>query len=633
MNIKNRSISIIFILWSTIILAQKTTYTTHLFKGQKISTVNPKNIPEDFYPKLRHEEAPTPDGKSEYSKLLKVKEQSKKLYPKRFNHFQSKRSSNVEKPILNQSFPVNHWFTGNILVGGTPNDNTLAISNNGHILASYNSTIWDYDLTADTSYLQHPSLHAFSSEFTLNDKFDPKLLYDQDADRFIIVFLNGRKSDENMIIVGFSTTNNPSDAWNLYSLSGNPLNDTTWTDYPAIALSQKELFITGNQIRDNEPWQTGFSETIIWQVDKHNGFNGDTALTSRLWTDIKYNGVNVRNLNPIQGGNELTGPNMYFLSNKNFSIQSDSIFIVEIDDDLDNTNAALTVKLSQTNVTYGAPPEANQANGHKFATNDARVLGGFLQNNQIQFVGNTVNHNNGLASIYHGIITNLAVQNPTVKGHIISDNYVEYGYANIAFSGINNTENQSIIAFNHTSDTTNAGFSAVYYNNSGEYSNVTPLVKGESYVDRITSNTDRWGDYFGIQRKYNEPGKVWTSGYYGRSDNKPATWIAEVQTPDSTIVSGFEENKNASNYQFYPNPAKTNVTIYFELLQSKKVDFSIWDINGKLVKRLYTDKAKSGKNSFSFSVLPLSNGTYILKGNFDNSENFISTKFVVNHNE
>ena len=107
------------------------------------------------------------------------------------------------------------------------------------------------------------SFTAFSSQFPGTTRFDPKTLYDPIEDRFILVFLIDNFSNSSLIVVGFSTTNDPSDPWNLYALPGNPFNDTTWTDYPAIAVTKDELFTTGNQIKEGVSWQVGFRGSLI----------------------------------------------------------------------------------------------------------------------------------------------------------------------------------------------------------------------------------------------------------------------------------------------------------------------------------------------------------------------------------
>ena len=61
------------------------------------------------------------------------------------------------------------------------------------------------------------------------------------------------------------SSNNPLDEWNVYMLTGDVLGTDHWTDYPAISLTNDELFITGNLLQHNVSWQEGFYQSLIWQ--------------------------------------------------------------------------------------------------------------------------------------------------------------------------------------------------------------------------------------------------------------------------------------------------------------------------------------------------------------------------------
>lgn len=522
-------------------LVGQITYNSQYLPIKKAITVAPSDIKEDYAPKVTHLEMPQP-GSAKY-KLQELKKKSKKLYPRKAPTEKSWKTGSSPDPIIGNGFPVantiylpNGDTLINYIAGGIPNDNTVCISNEGLLITSFNSRIFTHDINKDTAIFPITSLHAFSSQFTLADKFDPKLLYDPIADRFILAFLDGRLSDENIIIVCFSSSNNPADPWHLYALSGNPLNDSTWTDYPAMAITEDELFITGNQLRDNEPWQTGFSETIVWQINKESGYQGDTTLITRLWNDIKYNGENVRNLNPIQGGSAPTGPEMHLLSNKNFTLLSDTMYLVTISGKLDDPNTAININMGHTDTWYGAPPNGQQDHSDSMATNDARVLGGFIENNEIQFVANTIDTATGFAAVYHGFVTQLD-SNPIFTGTIISDDSLDFGYPNIVYLGNNNCSRQSILGFNHTSVARNPGFSSLLYNSDNTYSNLVSVKEAESHVNRLNGyGYERWGDYFGIQRKYNEQGKTWMAGFYGRS-NSNFIWVSELLTQDEIPLS------------------------------------------------------------------------------------------------
>ena len=151
-----------------------------------------------------------------------------------------------------------------------------AVSNGGIVLGGINNIIWGYDLNTDTTiFPKHiKSLRQVCNGSSSANYYDPKMIYDEKADRFILVFLRDNTPQSSAFIVCFSTTNNPRDEWNVYEIDGNPLNNNRWTDFPAINITENELFITGNLIIPNVSWQVGFDGSVIWQVNKHDGFAG-----------------------------------------------------------------------------------------------------------------------------------------------------------------------------------------------------------------------------------------------------------------------------------------------------------------------------------------------------------------------
>ena len=113
--------------------------------------------------------------------------------------------------------------------------------------------------------------------------YDPKVIYDKDYDRFVLVFLKNTVPATSEIIVGFSKTNNPIDGWHVYKLPGNPLSNNRWTDFPSIALTDSSLFITGNLIVPNVSWQVGFDGSVLWEMKKNLGFNGASSVNPKLY--------------------------------------------------------------------------------------------------------------------------------------------------------------------------------------------------------------------------------------------------------------------------------------------------------------------------------------------------------------
>ncbi|MFN3940317.1 MAG: hypothetical protein ACK4IY_07000, partial [Chitinophagales bacterium] len=256
---------------STVNAQNAKAHKSDIIKIAPAGKVTPGSARQDFFPVLYSMEMPAPGAETYRSYLLDLKE---KLYTNKtylgYTHFKSDAAAPVPEVLS--------AFEGNPMGVSVPNDNDLAISNDGIIISVINTSIYMFDQSGNT--LKSLSLSSMADTLGLiGSKFDPKVMYDPVHDRFIIVFLNlvfGDEAANTHIIVAFSQTADPLADWNLYVLPGNPKDNDTWTDFPMMAITQSELFITGNLIIPGEPWQTGFSETLIWQMSLNRGYAGDT---------------------------------------------------------------------------------------------------------------------------------------------------------------------------------------------------------------------------------------------------------------------------------------------------------------------------------------------------------------------
>jgi hypothetical protein len=604
---------------------QKLTYETSRYNIIKHNTIKVSEIKTDWSVQLLNLDNPREGNKAYTEYIEKIKGEVEKKYPKKDisgSSFKLNNSLSVDTPL------VITGFEGNPFENGVPNDNNLAISNDGMLISAINSSLYFFDTQNDT-LLNHVSLSAFSDTLQVNpEQYDPKLLYDPGTDRFVVVCLSGFLDSTSNIIVGFSQTNDPLGLWNLYYLPGNLLADSSWSDFPAIALTEDELFITVNLLKNNESWQTAFKQSVIWQVNKNSGYNGQ-SLQTKLWSDIKFAGIPIRNNNPFQGGSRLTGPDIYLMSDKNFAVQNDTMFLLHVSNVLSDTTATLTVNALMSDKTYGMPPKAMQPMNQLLETNDARVLGGFIENNKIQFVGNTVDTLTGFVTFFHGIVSNVS-GSPSIHLTLMTDT-LEYGYPNISYTGKNSSNNSAIITVNYTSAHTYPGFCSFYYNDNGEYSKRVNLKSGNTYIN-ILSGPDRWGDYSGNQRKYNDPGKVWVAGTFGKYKSTApfnlkrqlGTWIAELQKQNDEIAITIPEYFDLLTY---PNPSTDIISVELFVPYDAVINVSLYDISGKLVKCLLNGTATAGKNLLIFSTLPLRKGVYFLTIKGPNSI-FLTKKIV-----
>ncbi|MFN5460842.1 MAG: T9SS type A sorting domain-containing protein [Bacteroidota bacterium] len=582
-------------------------------KVSKKGELNFYNLKEDFFTDLQCIEKPLPGGIPKKTDDLSAK---KSVIVPKIN-----QSNILQDPYLGRN------FFGNVFYNSTPNDNDLAVSDNCKIISVSNTLIYFYDCDKDSA-LGTQSLSAFSNALGLqHEEFDPIVEYDPVNDRFILACLNGFTDSTSSIILGFSQSNDPKGSWNLYNIPGNPKNNGLWTDYPMMSVSPKELFLTVNLLYPDSSWQTGFVESLIWQIRKEDGYNGDT-LTMVMHDSIGWAGKPVRNLCPVRGGSFPYGPNQYFLSNRNFAVGCDTVFLVQISDTIGAVGQQLSVLQLNSNKQYSFPPDARQFGFHKMATNDSRNLGAFYENNKIQYVHNTLDTVTGFCAVYHGVINSVG-SNPIVNGYILNDTIRDFGYPNISYAGNGSSDNSAIINLNHTAPTVNAGYSVIKSDGNGQYSNVVTVKNGGSYVNVLNNALERWGDYSGSQRKYNEPDKIWTNGYYGylqSSSRRHGTWIGEISLSPTGV--GIIENNNEKNLSIFPNPVPNVVNIEFETEKSIYLNFVLYDLNGKQVKVLMRELVKQGKNRFSFSLDPLPDQVYIIRI-FNNENSFkISKKLI-----
>ncbi|MCO6494468.1 MAG: T9SS type A sorting domain-containing protein [Bacteroidetes bacterium] len=525
-------------------------------------------------------------------------------------------------------------FEGSI-GGGVPNDNNIAVSRSGWVVSVLNTNIRVYNDTG--KWLKNWSLEAFPRSLgndnpggvgVLDRSYDPKIVYDDIADKFIIVYLEGSESTDTRIIVCFSKTDNPLEGWNVYELTGNPFGGKTWSDYPVISLSEQDLYITVNIVKDSVDWTVGFTQSVIWQVHKEDGFKGD-SLRANLIGDIQLDGRYIWNICGIPGGYNQFKAGMFFLSVRPSDMQNDTVFLHRIHSNLLDGEPVYSLKVLTTNKPYGLPPDGYQPQaGFRLQTNDARVLSGFTHNNEIQYVQTTKNFQNNRSAIYHGIISDI-YSNPTITGNIISDDSLDLAYPSMVYAGDGKWNSNAVITFSHVSENHFPGSSIIYMNNSKEYSNIIRIKNGEGLINTfLNDSTERWGDYTGIQRDYSNPGFFWTSGSFGNKFDKNSTWINKVLINDMNVSIQPAKIKYRVENAF-PNPAKDILQLELFFVQTGKFSIKIIDMNGRIVFEESHSAEQIGRYRSYIDISKLTGGIYTYQILQENSPQIISGKFLV----
>lgn len=615
-----RLLSILSVIICTAYMANAQKARVTRLSAPFMGSVVLKDVENKYDPHVYNLEMPTPDAHSEKMMLRAIKRKVSEQFPHTITT-SAKKTTAAPSPVVSMGFVADS-------LSGIPPDNDMAINKNGKAVSVINTSIAVSDATIG-KVVYRRNLGQFTAKVALNGtndyRYDPKIIYDPENDKFICAILNST-NENNWIIIGFSKTSDPTGGWNFYKFYGDYSGDTTWFDYPCIAITKDEFFLTGNKIGFNTSWQSGFKQTVIYQVKKKDGYDSVANLTYQVWDSIDYNGRAIRNLYPVKGGAGILGPEQYFLSNRNFDVQNDTIFLVKVPDVISSGNTNLDIKVLQSPVSYGVPPNGRQPDTSvELATNDGRILGAFADGDDIQFVSTSVHPVSGSSAVFHGRINNYKI-NPVINhAQFFSIDTLDFGYPNITYAGNPWGLPQALISFNYTGPNTFPGVGAVLFDGS-TYSDMVRVKEGVGSIKLLAGKEQRWGDYMGAQHDWNDisGGTIWIEGIYGRADNRYGNWMAKLNSPLLTV----KEQVHTSPSSVYPNPAWQYLHFDFEVPASTVVDFAIYGLDGQLVDKLLRQKCKKGRNEIQFDVSSLPAGSYFLKA-VDSEGQPITTKTFV----
>ncbi len=536
-------------------------------------------------------------------------------------------------PIIGERFEANEGTLS------YPTDNNMAISDNGHIVSLDNSTIAFYKANGSNgTYLSdyewidfYGGLMGITTNF-----FDPRVIYDNDKDRFILVIANSRNPSTSQIVVSFSKSNNPTSPsdWHHYILDGNPNHNTLWFDYPSIGISEHDLFITGNMFTQCSqlPCQSCsdvFSGNRIIQIDKQNGYDGDSLLNKIDYTDIlDADNQLAFTLYPATWGlSGYSGPGIYLVSVVYNG--SDRVYWYDITGNLGspvidcNRYKITTPTYIKANNSTQAAVSGGGVSSDSLLVSGCKVLGAFYLSGKIHFVFNQAGANDSLSAISYNII-DLNVSPQTNTRHILDESSQNKSltYPNIASFAANISDESVMIGFLRSGNLLYPQVAVVNFNN-GSFTNTNqiPVVRsGDGPVDLVCDdplnpcckpNQERWGDYIGIQRRYNQK-KVWMLGCYGFGANSN-TWgvtygwngyIAEIG--DGSI--GVENNLFDKEILIYPNPTQNKVAVKLGEKLYTNFSISITDMSGRKIKSF--SYRNNNETEFSLDLQGISQGIY-----------------------
>ncbi|MEM6802840.1 MAG: PKD domain-containing protein [Bacteroidota bacterium] len=433
-------------------------------------------------------------------------------------------------------------FKGNLNNGFTPPDNNIAVSDNGNVVSVVNSNFFLSDQnggnTTQNSFSNFFSVLGLSGNF-----FDPKVIYDPSTDKFIMVVLSGNTASNSTVVVAFSQTNNPYGQWWFYTLPGNPLNDGSWFDYPNIGVSTTELYISGNLFDAND----NFNQTVIYQIDKANGFSGGN-ITWLRWNDVKdANNFSDFTVVPISFGFDGTlTPGIFFISSDPGGGNQVMLYWTTNTAQNNPTLQVNAISVSQYNLAGNA---LQLGSTDVMNTNDCRIQSGFFADGTVHFVMNS-ERSNAFTGIYYGRVD---VASLTATNSTFGLQNFDYAFPTVAPFGTTTTSKEVVMGFLRSGASIYPEFRVVTCDDNFNWSSSVQVKSGIGFVNFLNNNVERWGDYSGIARRHISSGvEVWISGCYGDNfdngfSNVLSNWIGKITRGSSPQIpiADFTSNQTS----------------------------------------------------------------------------------------
>ncbi|MBI2418334.1 MAG: hypothetical protein HYV28_10625, partial [Ignavibacteriales bacterium] len=458
-------------------------------------------------------------------------------------------------------------FAGVGQTNSIPPDPHLAVGPS-HIIATVNSDFAIFDKNGNKLFTTSAA-NWYSSVLVGTSPFDPKVIYDQYAKRWFMVWLDqndGKKTGHFLISV--SDDSIPLGKWHNYALPSHVNGmtfDNTWSDYQGVGYDDKAFYITGDQFS----FSGFFAYTKIRVIPKQQLLTDTVGtVTWQDFWDIRDPGSMSNAVFNIRPSLSLSTADAYYLCHSPY-YGTNYVILYRITGLPENP----VLSAQRVSVTaFSSPPTPVQLGSNSISlegsssglTNEPVFLNGMLWG--VHTVSNPAATSYS-AFHYFGINTNNGV---TVKQGFFGQDGYYYMYpslmvdknANLLVTysrcGVNDYIGAYFASCNSNSNTINGSYT---------------LKPGKgNYIKDFGSGRNRWGDYMGICLDPADAETYWMLTEYASAMNTWDTWIGAARvapfqgslpfavTPQidfSNVEVGFESTVQEVSIANFGNTAFT----------------------------------------------------------------------------
>lgn len=394
-------------------------------------------------------------------------------------------------------------------------DGAVAVNGAGTVVMANNTHIQIYDNDGNLLLSQNESVFFSSLNPTANI-YDPRMEYDTNNNRFILVDMHGNNPTLTEIYIAISATSNPMGTWYFHKIAANPGDSNLWFDYPCLGYSAGTMTISGNMFTASD----NFSETKILLFDLTAGYAGN-SMGMEYFDDVEIPGSNNNafTVKPCSYPFGSYGPGSYLISRNS----NDDITYWQV-----SANYGNSPTLSGWNLDVGSvnnPVPAPQSGGPNLGVAD-RMMSAYVDvsgDDRIHF-SFVVSDDNGDNRLYLGRVN---TANDNEVHTTFGAGGWDYAYPAIApwTTNLSAWDQGSMVSFLRVSSTTFPEFRVTHgYPNVNDWANSASIKGGESAI----GSGNRWGDYIDAHFRENQSDpECWTFGQYGVGGDH-GVWLAQI---------------------------------------------------------------------------------------------------------
>lgn len=515
---------------------------SEIFRSEWIGSMRPGDNPEDWGISLQNLTSfyhPTPVPKAEFERLKARANERRR--EKNLTHKTNDNRAREYTTGDTLGLHLSTHFRGNIRDNSVPMDNTIAVSRNGFIVSAINVNVIFTNPTGEVTFRR--GLNDFFKLLNLGSTmYDPRVIYDPEMNRFIFMCLNGVNPNSTYLCLAFSATEDPNGTWNFYKIKGNPSGDNHWFDYPNIAVSAHDFYITGLMRDVQGDWQY----SVIYQINKFAGYAGGDLLW-KYYDDLR-NADGSLAFNPVpspSGWSSLIDPGMYFVSNE--ALGGDLYNLYIITESLHNNPQLISLQTRGLR-TELAPNGRQKGSNKRLNTFDSRIWSALYLDGVIH-IGSHVNTPNGDVGLFYGRID---VENVRVYADILTIPDLDFAFP--SFASFGTQESKSEILINYLISGSDIYPSQQQRICTGrfdvfQWGAPITLKEGTDFVDFLTGDSERWGDYTTASRRFGlDRVEVWVAGSFGENQ-RYGNWIGQYikkSEMDTKSVIDFVSDKTTT---------------------------------------------------------------------------------------